>query len=84
MKLVDYMKSNNLTASAVAAEAGVSLPRLTRAIRGETSPGDDLAIAIERITKGVVSAHQFNSDCFAARHARQQGPASEKKQEAAE
>ena len=64
----DILSARKLTATAIAKLAGVATPTVTRALRGETIPGDTIAIAVEKATGGEITAEQFVSHCFNVRN----------------
>ena len=69
MKTVpEVLNSLKLTSTAIANAAGVSIPSVTRALRGETMPSDVISLAVEKITAGKITAEQFNAHCFRVRN----------------
>ena len=62
-----YFERTGATPSSIAKQLEKPTSTITRAIRGERPASPSLAIAIERITDGDVTADQFTVDCARAR-----------------
>jgi len=61
MKLADYMSLHNLTDEAVATEVDRDRTNVLRWRMGKTKPDFHALVALERMTKGRVTASDFVS-----------------------
>ena len=64
-----YFQETGETASSLAAKIGCAVTTITRPVRGERKASVDLALDIERVTEGRVTAAAFLDDCLSARRA---------------
>lgn len=64
-----YFHETGQNASRLAVELECAVTSLTRPLRGERKPSVDLALKIETVTKGRVTASDFLSACAEARRA---------------
>jgi DNA-binding transcriptional regulator YdaS (Cro superfamily) len=62
-----YFQRTGDNPSKLAERIGRSPSTITRPLSGERNVSMDVALEIERATKGEVSAEQFMAICFAAR-----------------
>jgi len=60
MTLAEYVHSRNLTTTAVAKELGISQPFAWRMIKGDKFASVDLALRIEKWSRGKVKASEVN------------------------
>jgi plasmid maintenance system antidote protein VapI len=75
MTLADYVQSKNLTTTAVAKELGISQPFAWRMIKGEKFASVELALRIEKWSRGKVKAAQVNKTLAAYADRKTQGRA---------
>lgn len=64
MKLVDYLRTNNLKPSSFAVDAGVPPSTITRLLKRERTPSVTLLRKIEAATDGVVTLSDLTDEFF--------------------
>lgn len=70
MTLEEYMKLEGLTETAIADRVGVSQPHIGRIRKRQRRPSPELALKIESLTGGKVSAASLNPDVALIERAR--------------
>lgn len=59
MDLAEFMKTEGLSDAALANKVGVDRSNVTRWRRGDTKPGFDALVALEKLSAGKVTARDF-------------------------
>lgn len=59
MDLTDFMRAEGLNDAALAIKVGVDRSNVTRWRRGDTKPGFDALVALEKFSEGKVTAKDF-------------------------
>jgi transcriptional regulator with XRE-family HTH domain len=59
MQLEEWREHNRVSQRALADEAGVSQPTLSRYLKGESTPNVEFALRIKRITGGAVTLEDW-------------------------
>lgn len=65
--LQDYLKQNDSSISLLAHRVGCSASTISRALSGKRKPSFDLAMAVEDVTGGQITAETFMNICMKAR-----------------
>jgi DNA-binding transcriptional regulator YdaS (Cro superfamily) len=67
MDIKAYFSETGETPSSLAAKIGRSVSTITRPLRGERNASMNVALQVERVTEGRVTADDFMSACLAAK-----------------